>query len=110
VTFVDCADRIENIKFTFHPTYDLAWIKFEGFEKTLFTDTPVFKVNHQNIHPGAMLCRLGFPVPEFNNYQLNSQKQMLEWNSTGTVKSPRFPIDRMLTRFLDDKSGKVYGM
>jgi len=110
VTFVDCVDRIENIKFTFHPTYDLALIKFEGFEKTLFTNTPVFKENHQDIHPGAMLCRLGFPFPEFNNYQLNNQKQMLEWNSTGTVRSPRFPIDGMLTRFLGDKTGKVYGM
>lgn len=110
VTFVDCVDQIKNIKFIPHPTYDLALIKFEGFEKRIYDKVPVFKADHQNIHPGATLCRLGFPFPEFSNFQLNQQTQRLEWTSEGIVRSPRFPIDGMLTRFLGDKAGKVYGI
>lgn len=110
ITFVDCVDRISNLKFHLHPIYDLALIKFEGFEKTLFSSTPIFKKADHEIQPGAMLCRLGFPFPEFTNFELNQQAQVLQWTPHGNARSPRFPIDGMLTRFLGDKSGKIYGM
>jgi hypothetical protein len=110
ITFVDCVDQITNLKFHLHPTHDLALIKFEGFNKTLFNSTPVFKKAENEIQPGAMLCRLGFPFPEFTNYELNHQAQALQWSANGNPRSPRFPIDGMLTRFLGDNSGKIYGM
>ena len=110
ITFVDCVDQIKNMKFILHPVYDLALIKFEGFEKTLFPNVAKFKKDHADIQPGAMLCRLGFPFPEFSNFHLNTQNQCLEWTNSGNKRSPRFPIEGMLTRFLGDKNGKVYGM
>ncbi len=110
ITFVDCVDRINNLKFHLHPTYDLALIKFEGFDKTLFPTTPIFKKADNEIQPGAMLCRLGFPFPEFTNFELNQQAQVLQWSAKGNARSPRFPMDGMLTRFLGDNQGKIYGM
>jgi S1-C subfamily serine protease len=110
VTFVDCVDQIKNLKIHSHPEYDLALIKFEGFNKKLFTNTPRFLKNPDSIHPGEMLCRLGFPFPEFSNFQLNLEKKILEWIPTGNARSPRFPIEGMVTRFLGDKSGKIYGI
>lgn len=110
ITFVDCVDRISNLKFHLHPTYDLALIKFEGFDKTLFPTTPIFKKVDNEIQPGAMLCRLGFPFPEFTNFELNQQAQVLQWSAKGNARSPRFPMDGMLTRFLGDDQGKIYGM
>lgn len=110
VTFVDCVDQIKNLKIHSNPEYDLALIKFEGFNKKLFTNTPRFLENTNSINPGDMLCRLGFPFPEFSNFQLNLEKKILEWTSTGNARSPRFPIEGMVTRFLGDKNGKVYGI
>jgi hypothetical protein len=110
VTFVDCVDKIQNIRFFLHPEYDLALLKFEGFEKLSYTGSPVFLKEDQSAQPGAMLCRLGFPFPEFSNFHLNLEKDTLEWTKTGQPRSPRFPIEGMLTRFLGDKSGKVYGI
>jgi S1-C subfamily serine protease len=110
ITFVDCVDKISNLKFHLHPIYDLALIKFEGFDKILFPDTPVFQKDESAIQPGAMLCRLGFPFPEFSNFGLDQNSQTLVWTKEGNARSPRFPIEGMLTRFLGDNSGKVYGM
>ena len=110
VTFVDCVDRIQNIRFFLHPDYDLALLKFEGFEKVSISGTPIFQKDDQSAQPGAMLCRLGFPFPEFSNFKLNKEKDTLEWIKTGQARSPRFPIEGMLTRFLGDKTGKVYGI
>lgn len=110
VTFVDCVDHISNIRFILHPEYDLALLKFEGFQKVLTSGNPVFLNQDQSAQPGAMLCRLGFPFPEFSNFQLNQEKDTLEWSKTGQARSPRFPIEGMLTRFLGDNAGKVYGI
>lgn len=110
VTFVDCVDHINNIHFYLHPEYDLALLKFEGFQKNLSSDSPFFLKEDQSAQPGQMLCRLGFPFPEFSNFQLNLEKDQLEWTKTGQPRSPRFPIDGMLTRFLGDKNGKIYGI
>jgi hypothetical protein len=110
VTFVDCVDRIINIRFFLHAEYDLALLKFEGFEKVSFSGNPVFLKEDQLAQPGQMLCRLGFPFPEFTNYALNLEKDQLEWTKSGQPRSPRFPIDGMLTRFLGDNAGKIYGI
>jgi hypothetical protein len=110
ISFVDCVDTISNLKFFLHPEYDLAIIKFDGFQKTLYSNLPCFKKDDKMIQPGAMLCRMGFPFPEFSNYRLNTETQNLEWTKEGIARSPRFPIEGMLTRFLGDANGKIYGM
>jgi hypothetical protein len=110
VTFVDCVDQISNIRFFLHPDYDLALLKLEGFEKTMYGEVPVFLEEDQLAQPGQMLCRLGFPFPEFSNFQLNTDLDILEWTQSGQQRSPRFPIEGMLTRFLGDKDGKIHGM
>lgn len=110
ITFVDCVDRIEKIHFFNHPVYDLALLKFEGFEKIQCSNFPVFAETDQTIQPGQMLCRLGFPFPEFSNFKWDASLQQLLWTKEGQARSPRFPIEGMVTRFLGDKAGKVYGI
>lgn len=110
ITFVDCVDTISNLKFFLHPEYDIAIIRFDGFQKRLYTNHPTFRKDDNQVQPGAMLCRMGFPFPEFSNYHLNAETQNLEWTKEGAARSPRFPIEGMLTRFLGDAHGKIYGM
>ncbi|MFC3415886.1 S1 family peptidase [Algoriphagus hitonicola] len=110
ITFVDCVDQIKNLKFILHPEYDLALLKFEGFQKPLYSQAPRFLADDQSIQSGEMLCRLGFPFPEFNNFVLEPTSQTLQWTKEGAARSPRFPIEGMVTRFLGNKKGEIYGI
>jgi hypothetical protein len=64
ITFVDCVDSMNNLKFILHPDYDLALIKFEGVGNLLVKNFPYFMEDESAVQQGAMLCRLGFPFPE----------------------------------------------
>ncbi|MDN3205856.1 S1 family peptidase [Algoriphagus sediminis] len=110
LTFVDCVDQITNIKFTLHPTYDLALLKFEGFNRALYQGKAIFLEDESNIQPGMMGCRLGFPFPEFSNFNLDKETNTLNWTQNGMKKSPRFPIEGMVTRFAGDKTGRIFGI
>ena len=110
ITFVDCVDKISNIRFVHHAEYDLALVKFEGHDKLLIDSFPKFLKDDQSVQPGQMLCRLGFPFPEFSNFQLNLEKNQLEWVQGGQARSPRFPMEGKVTRFLGDQKGKIHGI
>ncbi len=110
ITFVDCVDSMNNLKFILHPDYDLALIKFEGVGNLLVKNFPYFMKDESAVQQGAMLCRLGFPFPEFSNFKFDAQSQTLVWTNEGNARSPRFPIEGMITRFLGDNKGQVYGI
>ena len=110
ITFVDCVDSMNNLKFILHPDYDLALIKFEGVANLLVKNFPYFMKDESAVQQGAMLCRLGFPFPEFSNFKFDAQSQTLVWTNEGNARSPRFPIEGMITRFLGDNKGQVYGI
>ena len=108
-TFVDCVDRMTGFKGHVHPVYDLALIKFEGFEKRLYNDTAIFLKDPNQVKQGKYLCRLGFPFPEFTNFTYNQSSDDIEWTKEGITQTPRFPIDGMVTRFLAENN-QLYGI
>ncbi len=107
-SFVDCVDSLSGFNWHVHPDYDLAIIKFEGFNTIGYTGHAVFKKSPAQIYQGDFLCRLGFPFPEFTNFKYNEAADDIEWTSTGLNASPRFPMEGMVTRFLADS--KLYGI
>ncbi|MEO6583042.1 MAG: serine protease, partial [Ferruginibacter sp.] len=107
--FVDCVDSMSGFTVTVHPTFDLAIIKFNDFKSIHYRDCARFLKDMDSIQPGKMLCRLGFPFPEFNNFKYNETADDIEWSSEGLNHSPRFPIDGMVTRFLAEQN-KMYGI
>lgn len=108
--FVDCIDTMSGFTFHLHPTLDLAILKFNDFNKTLYSGYARFVKNESDIKQGKHLCRLGFPFPEFSNYTFNTEKDDIEWTNTGISSSPRFPIDGMITRFLADQQHGLFGI
>ncbi len=108
-TFLDCVDSMSGFTWHLHPDYDLAILKFNGFNKLLYGDYAIFKKSPAQIYQGEFLCRLGFPFPEFTNFKYNETTDDIEWTNTGVSGSPRFPMDGMVTRFLAD-SNKLYGI
>ncbi len=78
------------------PLADLALVRLTGFDMSQIPSFPVFG-NHANpIHPGAFLCKLGFPFSEVT----------ASWDATrsafvlpdGTLPLPFFPLEGMYTR------------
>ena len=105
--FLDCIDSMSGFTCHVHPTYDLAILKFNDFNRIMYTDHARFLKDGTSIRQGKMLCRLGFPFPEFTNFRYNEPADQIEWTSEGMMQSPRFPLEGMVTRFLGDPSGVV---
>lgn len=108
-TFVDTVDTMSGFTVYLHPSLDLAILKLNDFTNILYADVAVFKKDGAQIKQGEMLCRLGFPFPEFTNYAYNQATDDIEWKSEGIAHSPRFPIEGMVTRFLAEQTG-IYGI
>jgi hypothetical protein len=132
--FLNCFDKLDEIKVHIHPTLDLAILEFKGFNRVLYTEHAIFLKDTSKIKQGNYLCRIGFPFPEYTNFLHNAETDDIEWTNTGNTNSPVFPLDGIVTRFLGsaegvngiemstpglrgqsggplfDREGKVYGM
>ncbi len=107
--FVNCFDRITSFDCKLHPVVDLAIIRFKGFQKKFYSGYARFFDSSTSIKQGKSLCRLGYPFPEFSNFQYNYQTDDIEWMREGNANSPSFPIDGIVTRLIA-QNGKVTGV
>lgn len=107
--FVDCVDSMSGFTCHTHPTLDLAIIKFNDYKNIHYQDCARFLRDTSRIKQGKFLCRLGFPFPEFNNFIFNAATDDIEWTNQGISRSPQFPIEGMVTRFLADQQ-QLYGI
>ena len=96
-----------NIDVIPHESLDLAILKFRGLKKPLYQSHAVFVKDLEKIQPGKILCRTGFPFPEFNNFKYNADIDSIEWDLTGSAYTSSFPLEGMITRFYAEKSGKI---
>lgn len=108
-SFVNCVDTLTGFDIIPHTEYDIALIKFRGFNKILCNGYPTFPSDTSSLKQGKTLCRLGFPFPEFTNFDYNRETDRITWAQTGRANSPRFPLEGMVTRFLIDTNGNQYG-
>lgn len=108
-TFVDCVDVFRSLRWHIHPQYDLAVIIFDDFQKILYKSHATFLKDSSQIKQGRNLCRLGYPFPEFTNYNYNKQAGNIEWTQKGKRGTPKFPIDGIVTRLLVDNN-EIFGI
>ena len=102
-----CVDGALAIDITFHPTLDIALVKFSRFQQLLCDTFPIFARNGDDLKQGKSICRLGFPFPEFTNYGYDEVSDSIGWTSTGQVWTPRFPIDGIVVRHVADETGEI---
>lgn len=102
-------DPTVTFRFINHPEYDLSIIIFEKFKNPLYQSYARFLKDSSKLQPGKTMCRLGFPFPEFNNFQYNVNTDDIEWTNTGSSQTPRFPIEGMMTRHMADQK-RIYGV
>ena len=107
--FPDTVDGWKEYDLVLHPDQDLALLHLKGFEKIRYHGHAVFAKNAATVRPGDMLCRLGFPFPEFSDYRYNEETGFIEWVRDGRGVTPRFPMDGMLTRHIADEKGRIIG-
>jgi len=107
--FVDCVEGTLKLHTIKHKKYDLALIRFEDYTRLHCDTFPIFPSDTSSLQQGKMLCRLGFPFPEFTNFAYDGNTDKLTWTDTGRTITPRFPIEGMVTRHLLDDEGKVFG-
>jgi hypothetical protein len=103
-TFVDCVDSMSGFTWHVHPKYDLAILKFNDYTTLKYTGQAKFLKDPTTIRQGQLLCRLGYPFPEFTNFRYNEPADDIEWTNSGNPGSPRFPTEGMVTRFLMEEN------
>ena len=107
--FAGCVDKLSGFEIQAEPAIDIALLKFKGFTHVIADEFPIFPRDTSTLKQGKFLCRLGFPFPEFQNYQYFPQTQTIDWVESGRDKSPQFPIEGMLTRHVANEQGKIVG-
>lgn len=107
--FVNCVDGTLELQAHIHPSLDIALLKFSNYTSLHCTTFPTFAANGADLKTGKYLCRLGYPFPEFSDFEYDSASDRIRWTSTGKSNTPRFPIEGMLTRHLLDAAGVVAG-
>jgi hypothetical protein len=108
--FLNSVSPITSLTWHIHPTLDLAILIFNGFTHKHYTSHATFVKDSTKIQQGKYLCRLGYPFPEFNNFQFNQTNDDIEWTSIGNAASPRFPIDGIITRHIGDSNRNIIGI
>ncbi len=106
-TFVSCVDAMSDCEIRSHPSQDIALIKFNDFTKVECDVFPVFAVDGSELKQGKSICRLGFPFPEFCNFEYDVASDSIRWNNDPRNATPQFPIDGMVTRHLLDGNDVV---
>jgi len=107
--FMNCVEGNLSFRIIKHKKYDVALVKFEDYARLLCATFPVFPSATSSLQPGKMLCRLGFPFPEFTNFAYDDKAEKINWTDTGRTTTPRFPIEGMVTRGLLDDEGGIFG-
>lgn len=107
VNFVGCVDVIKGVTCKLHPKLDLALVHFEGFNSLGYQNVAVFSGNSQDLKPGKTLCRLGFPFPEFKNFEYDIETDNIQWTKEGRSTMPRFPLSGMVSRLVGGPDGIV---
>lgn len=103
------SDSPTSYKWINHPKYDLAILIFENFKNPRYESYAKFVKDSTILKQGLFLCRLGYPFPEFTNFQYDIASDSIVWTNTGQTGTPRFPIEGMLTRHLVNE-GEVAGI
>lgn len=106
--FMDCVDKLSDFQIIRNDKYDVALIRFNGFSKLNCDTFPTFAADTSKLKQGEAICRIGFPFPEFTNYEYDVDSDKIKWNDKGRKGNPRFPIEGMLTRFVSGEKGEVF--
>jgi hypothetical protein len=106
--FVNCVEGRLSLKYMKHKQYDIALVKFENFTRLLCDTFPIFPADTSGLRSGKFLCRIGFPFPEFTNFEYDKNSDRLNWTGSGRDSSPLFPIEGMVTRQVQDDQGKIF--
>jgi hypothetical protein len=107
--FANCVEGRLNAGIKIHKEIDVALIHFKDYSKLLCNKFPVFVKDDSFVRAGRSVCRLGYPFPEFKNYEYDKEKHRIKWTTEGRVDTPFFPIEGMITRQLIGKNNKLIG-
>jgi len=105
----NCVEGIAKLHVVKHQKVDVALIQFQDFTRLLCDTFPIFPSDTSGLQPGKFLCRLGFPFPEFTNFEYDEENDQIIWTDTGRIVTPGFPIEGMITRRVENDEGNITG-
>ena len=107
--FMNCVKGNLQLHVIKHEELDIALLKFKDYDRLLCDSFPTFPSDSSILKQGKVLCRLGFPFPEFKNFAYDKDTDNIIWTDTGRKDTPSFPIEGMLTRHVADNKNNIIG-
>ena len=98
--FINCVEGPAQLKAHLHSSLDVALLKFSDFTKLRPSTFAIFAQHGDELKQGKLLCRLGFPFPEFTNFEHDAGSDQIRWTTAGRSDTPQFPLEGMVTRHL----------
>ncbi len=98
--FMGCASGNVRVECKPHPKYDLALLHFVTDGQYLYRDHVTFAESAPK--QGQSVCRLGYPMPEFQNYRFDPEQDAILFTETGKTASTLFALSGTVTRFISD--------
>lgn len=105
----NCAEGFDGVEVVMHPKYDLAIVRLVNPRNLTYQSYARFPKSDVPVQQGKFMCRLGFPFPEFQNFEYAAAADSINWTNSGIAGTPRFPIEGMVTRHLADENG-IFGI
>lgn len=108
--FYDCVKtNTDSISYSIinHKEYDLSIIRITNATSNLYQGHALFAKDSSKLRRGDFLCRIGYPFPEFSNFEYDVTNDNIMWTQNGQENTPLFPIDGMFTRKVTS-GGKVF--
>lgn len=105
--FPGCYEKIAKLGIEMHTFYDLALIRLTGKGNALYKGFSLFPDSKTKPRIGMSLCRVGFPITEFDDYTFSREKDDILWTPAGNHTVTAFPSDGMLMRISKSDEMKV---
>ena len=106
-SFADCYEKIERLSIDMHPVYDLAIIRLQGSGGMKYSGNCTFSVPDKP-RAGMSVCKLGYPVTGFDDYDFFPERDDIQWTVTGEHMPVQMPADGMIIR-TSSEEGRVKG-
>lgn len=106
-SFADCYEKIERLSIDMHPFRDLAIIRLQGSGGMKYSGNCTFSAT-QKPRPGMSVCRLGYPVTGFDDYEFFPERDDIQWTVSGAHVPVQIPSDGMIVRTYSEE-GRAKG-
>ncbi|MBO4281311.1 MAG: trypsin-like peptidase domain-containing protein [Lachnospiraceae bacterium] len=105
--FPGCYEKIARLGIEMHTFYDLALIKLSGQGACVYKGCGELLGAAKKPRVGMSVAGIGYPVTEFDDFQLSREKDEIQWTTNGTHTVTPYPAQGMIVRIAKNDENRI---